>query len=424
MKIAVYEPTPRMCGPMAWAFQLRDGLRSLGHGADVVTCTKSGRPSAAWDGSGELKQSRGAGSWPVKPDRVLKFSESIAELNRYDLVILTDVASPKQDAEGRKTNTLPPYVHIVRSLTVPWASAMHGNEYTDKQTPWLRYLLEAPTATRVWPTCRLDGVATIKNDLLVSREWEFLHLPYALQRPDGEELPPAGTVGSTGRFIFNKGQPTLAMATKDLPDGTLCELWGASSVGVGPSPTYLTYETLVKEYCLGHEDEGAAYVRHGKGETGVGEPWSGGNIVAPYLWDLRFPGGKQVVRYLGVYGDSAGVCRRMAVHASLTLASFSRAAVEFATLEAMDAGCVPVITDNVAHPDYRTFDVPSPKSWSTPERQTRFPQIVTPVTEKVREALALTDEERQELVVHNRAAVARNNSPARVAGEVLRMAAL
>lgn len=419
MKVAIYEPEPRICGPMMWAWQIRTGLRKLGHEAHVVTSTKSGRPSSAW--GGEQKQTRGMKNWMHPIDVVVKNDVIVDILNAYDLIIMPDVMNSAQDKLYKKGEAERPwYISVLDRTTTRWISGLHGNFYTETKAPCLGMLMAAGNRSRVMYTNSPTSLES-KNEVIRQNTWEPIHLPYELKMSDDyfaqqgiAALPPKRTVGMTGRFIFNKGQPSLAMAASMMDPSIMTEIWGACSSGLGPSPTFVTFEHMIKI------DPDSQRKRYGNAQdsdvTGMG-----GNIVASYTWDFKYTGG-QIVRYLGVYSDPVQITRRMGLHLGLTVANFSGGLVEFASLEAMDAGSMSMVLPNISHPDYAQSILPEQKNWLGLPRQIKDMETLRPLADRVNKYLDITDDQRLAIALHNREAVKRNNDPAKVAARIVELA--
>lgn len=410
MKIAVYEPEPRICGPMMWAHEIVDGLNRIGHEAHTVTSTKSGRPSKAW--GGHLTQSRGVRNWAHPIDVVVKDVDLVATLDSYDLIILPDVMNAAHDRNATKYGGTPWYIKMLQQTKTRWISGLHGNFYTEKKAPYLGDLLAAGNRSRVMYTNSPGSLAS-NNDLIRNTHWEPIHLPYALKLADDEPLPPLETIGMTGRFIFNKGQPSLALAASMLDPRITTEIWGACSSGLGPSPTFLTFEAMIQ---LDPTSQRKRYGNDPEDRTGMG-----GNIVASFLWDFKYTEG-QVVRYLGVYSDPTAVTKRLGLHLGLTVANFSGGLVEFASLEAMDAGSMSMVLPNVSHPDYIQAVLEPQDSWYGMKRQLANMETLRPMADRINAYLDTPEATRLAVKRHNREAIRRNNDPSVVGQRIVDLA--
>uniref|UniRef100_A0AAU6R689 Glycosyltransferase n=1 Tax=Micrococcus phage Kurnik TaxID=3092208 RepID=A0AAU6R689_9CAUD len=440
MKIAIYEPDPRICGPMMWAWEIRNGLRKNGHEVNVLTSTKSGRPSTMW--GGEQKQSRGVKNWPHKIDHVVKHDHLIDTMDSYDLIIMPDIVNMGQDKETKKgwssfRSTTPPtvtpftlpdgsvdqheifdvvpfYIHALQTTKTRWITGLHGNLYTEAKVPYLRYLLDAPSnRSRVMYTNSPYSLDS-KHPSIRENTWEPIHLPYSLKIADEDfVLPPKNTIGMTGRFIFNKGQPSLALAASMIDPQLTTEIWGACSAGLGPSPTFVTFEGMIN---LDPTSRRKRYGNDPEDVTGMG-----GNIVASYTWDFKYST-DQVVRYLGVYSQPTEVTKRLGLHLGLTVANFSGGLVEFASLEAMDAGSMSMALPNVARPEYAMSILPATDVWRGVPKQVQDIEQLRFLADQVNRYVAVTDEQRLAAALHNRATVRRLNDPSAIGERIIELA--
>jgi hypothetical protein len=413
VRIAIYEPEPRVCGPMTWAYHLQSGFQTLGHECHVVSSTKSGRERVAW---GESRL--GTRWWGVAPDVVCRNDELVDVLNGYDRVILSDVRTVAQDKEAKKADALPVYVDALLKTSTPWTSAFHGNAYPLSETPYLAQLLESPAWTGVLIDQTERATSIRKGSHLNGIPLMFSDLPYRLRNSvDAPPVANLNTVGMTGRFIFNKGHHVTALATPYLWEGVNVELWGSCSVGLGPNPTYIVWEALRKIAGVDPGVPSELFVRHGN----VPESPDGGNIIQPFHWEGHFDGDR-TVRYLGNYMNQLEVASRIGIHVNLTTAAFSAGNVEYASLEAMDAGCLPMAQEALAGRSYRMRVLPNIASWpgvgklqSDPTTVKWLAEIIT----QTRDAAAANPDWHREVAQHNREVVSMYNDPARAATRFL-----
>jgi len=140
----------------------------------------------------------------------------------------------------------------------------------------------------------------------------------------------------TGRYINNKGQPTLIglAANGMVPEGWEVSVGGASPLGAGPNHTFLTYESLTSRY-------GYTGFREGNGNVTTGDPWQ-----------VFSDGEKTPISYDGPYDNAVEYsASEHAVHVNATEVGFSGAgSLEYADLDAVDALCLLVV------PDHRNVD--------------------------------------------------------------------
>lgn len=312
-----------MCGPMRWAFDVQEGVRRLGHDCWVICSTKSGKVRKSW---GAPQSSGGGRWWTREPDIVARHDELVSYLDAADVVLMPEVKNPVHDADAKRDGGLPVYVDALRRTTTPWTTGLHASLYEDKVVPYLEDLLESPAMGAGFT---LSEFSVRSNPLLEKRAWRHVEMPYVLRTPVDAPAVKLPTVGMMGRFMPNKG-PHVGMlaACERLGAGYVYEQWGSSSKGAGCSPTYDVWRMLQEHY------EGSAAVRYFKDYEVFP-----GNKTNPYHWDVRTPRGL-LVRYMGNYTDPIATAARLGVHLALTSSKFAGGVVEYATLEAMDAGCM------------------------------------------------------------------------------------
>lgn len=349
MKVAILSPQPRTSGVVTYSHHLKHGFRDLGHAADVLTFTLSGKPSSSFT-MGPVDEKgvpRSGWGWTnLGFDRCERWSDAQAVLAEYDLIWLEEPRCPPMDKlklkklgdgdikVGRdlvkdgaiEDKDLPPYIDalayqgpdkkIIFTLHDPW--------YGPRHAPFLEYLLDyvAPDAA---VTHRAGAIESIAWTGKTMKEIRVPHLPYrrAAIGPNERQR----TIGATGRYINNKGQPTLVLAAalRKTPEDWEVKIGGASSLGGGPNHTFLTFEGLTKMGWKGH--------RENRIEADVlrGWPWQ--------VSDEYFS-----ISYVGPYENPVEFCRGLGVHVNATDPAFSGSgSVEYSTLEAMDAGCAIVL---------------------------------------------------------------------------------
>lgn len=371
-KIAVLSPQPRTSGVVTYSHHLAKGFRKLGHEADVVTFTLSGKPSAAFDTRSKDAKGVVRSGWgwsALGYDVCARWDEADAVLSMYDVIVVEEPRCAPLDkramrAEGEgdikkgreevrlrdfPRHMLPPYIKALASLVgKKIAITLHDPGYGFRLAPFLEYFMD-----EVSP----DLVVTHRDGSLASAQWAFTeyqpkevripHLPYEPAGPRPREEKMSRVVGMTGRYINNKGQPTLALAAAldYLSRGWTVEIAGASPLGAGPNHTFLTFEGLTTLYGYSGHRDGADVTR--------GWPWDAAKK------DSR---GTSRVRYVGPYDDPLAACSRLGVHVNATDGAFSGVgSIEYSTLEAMDAGCLVVIpktaVPEVGAPEAHTFKI-------------------------------------------------------------------
>jgi hypothetical protein len=406
VKVAIYEPEPRICGPMTCAYHLQAGFLALGHECDVITFTKSGKPSITW---GSMRKHI---RWYRRaPDVTASYKDAASVLRGYDFTILSDVRTILQDKEAAKgtgaiAKDKPDYLAILEKAGVKFTTALHGNFYPPSEVTFANELLALPGFTG-------NGIKFAPNADEASREiwpvvsWLPSALPYQMASNQQDDTPsPGAATGITGRFIPNKGHHLLGLAAATGNISGDVELWGACSVGAGPSQSYRAFETLTKDLGLSGNRDG-------------NEPHtiSGGDIIRPHPWRVTGPYG--IISYLGGYEDPMITCQRLAVHADLTAATFSHG-MEFSQFESIDAGCGQVSVESMWHPAFTGELIPAipvisgEKKLLSGERT-----LITTVSKAVTVAQVKSSRQRREEALHNRQALAHVNNPATVAQRFL-----
>lgn len=417
MKIAIFEPDPRVCGPLSWAGHLQTGFRALGHQCDIVSATKSGRKPAHW---GNVKT--GGKWWATAPDVITKMAELYKTLHDYDFIILPEPKSPLADKLSMKAAKndggpmeVPWYVVQLIWSQKPFTTALHGNSYAEKGAPFARTLFNAANFTGKLIVHSKDSWTS--DPLIQSIPGVELVLPYAPRNDIDAGFPRMKTVGCTGRFMFNKGSHIVGLAGQHLDPDTTVEIWGSCSVGRGPNLTFNLYEVIKPMAVPGQ------YIRHHNSDPNHPKANEDGNIVQPFLYDVRIKD-HALVRYLGNYVDPVGTCARLGVHVDLTAKKYSGGLVEFVTLEAMDAGSVCITPPHVSDPaNFRTlvldWFVNPPGSVTSAVKD---PDTTLRVATAIKQALSFQDqpyEVHRDLVRHNRESVRRVNDPKVIAERVL-----
>jgi hypothetical protein len=336
----------------------------------------------------------------------VKTGDLTEALDSYDMVVLPEIKVPTHDKAALKIGdgALPEYVDALRRTKTPWTTALHGSFYPERDTPFVRQLLESESRGSKLVTMSDDSVGS--NELFKDIEWIKGSMPYIPRCAIDDPIPMGKIVGTSGRFIYNKGQPVIALAGAQLDPDVTVEIWGSCSVGLGPSPTYIVYEMLRDFY-------GAQVIRYAKNTAAEkAHPKADGNIITPYPWDARIEG-KALVRYLGNYTDPVAVAQRLSVHMNLTSYSFARGLVEYSSLEAADAGSMCVVPGHLSDPQFRMLVLdwytssPTQGRLVKPEGQ----EIIAKVTDAFNTCLAISDADRVEIARHNREVLRVRNDP-------------
>jgi hypothetical protein len=408
MKIAIYEPEPRICGPMTCAYHLQAGFQALGHECDVITFTKSGKPSITW---GSMRKHI---RWYRRaPDVTASYKDATPVLKGYDLTILSDVRTILQDKEAQKgtgaiSKNTPDYLAALDNAGVKFTTALHGNFYPPQEVIFAAELFALPGFTGSAVTYA-ENAPKASAHIWPGVTWVYSPLPYQmLSEPDDDHASPGRAIGITGRFIPNKGPSLLALGAATGRIHGNVEMWGACSVGAGPSQSYRLYEALVKELGLPGTRDGS-------------EPDTpaGGDIIRPHPWDVTGPNG--LISYKGGYEDPMLACWRLAVHADLTASTFSHG-MEFSQFESIDAGCSQVSVAQMWN-DAFTGEVIPPIQVISGEKKLLNTDagrdLIATVSDAVMKAKAKSPIARQMESQFNRRALARVNKPALVAEKFL-----
>jgi hypothetical protein len=306
---------------------------------------------------------------------------------------------------------LPEYVDALRRTKTRWTTALHGTPYLQHEIPFVKDLLESPSRGGAFITTR-DNPEGDANDYFSSINWIRTRLPFLPRHEIDEPVPMTNIVGVTGRFVYNKGQPLAAVAGTFLPGRVRMEIWGACSIGLGPSPTYLVYEQLKDHF--GAQGKRHAVIDPEKlGQPGFDED---GNVITPYHWDVTLPSGTEI-SYLGNYHDPVAVNSRFKVHLNLTAGNFSSGHCEFTTMEALEAGAMCVTPKHLSDPEFKMNII------NYYDKSPTHAKLVDSVgldlarkaADSVMESFDIPDTERLEIAKYNRALLREMNSPAKTA---------
>jgi len=408
MRVAILESEPGVKGPTRFTFNLRQGFIELGHDCQVVSFTKSGKSRKSW-GTAQF----GGRWWGDTPDVTVRTPDLVDALDAYDMVVLPEIRVLAHDKATIKKGdgSLPEYVDALRRTKTRWTTALHGTPYIQSEIPFVKDLLESPSRGGAFITTR-DNPENDANGYFASSKWIRTRLPYLPRHEINEPVPMTNIVGVTGRFVYNKGQPLAAISGVFLPENIRMEIWGACSVGLGPSPTYLVYEQLKEHF-------GATGRRHAIiDKSKLGQPGfdEDGNVITPFHWDLKLPAGPEI-SYLGNYHDPVAVNSRFRVHLNLTAGNFSSGHCEFTTMEALEAGAMCVTPKHLSDVEFK-MNIIDYYSKSPTHAKLIKPEgiaLAQQIAESVKESLAIPDNERYEMARHNRAMLRDINSPAKTA---------
>jgi hypothetical protein len=329
MKIAIYEPEPRLCGPGTWAQHMRYGFRAAGHECDVVTFTKSGKPAAKWGRPIAPEQTLGQ-QCPLSVDVVNP------ELDAYDGIVLTDVRCAPQEKAAWEHCELPEYIYRLSATTTRWTSAIHGRWYwaehecpDDKRpeqgSPFIEDLLGLQNFAGAL-LCHANGQDDYCEALRKTHKVGPMPLPYVLKHTGREgRVVVARSIATIGRVIPTKYRHLISQA---VIEGHLKHLnivyAGSNSGAQGPVESFLLWEQLEKGGFTGTRDSPG--------------------VKKPSRW--RCDGGEGVhVEFRGAYDDPWDVLHDCNAHVGIADCDFSHGLLEFATLEAIDCGLAPVVSE-------------------------------------------------------------------------------
>lgn len=407
-KIAIYEPDPRICGPDTWAQNLRLGFRELGHQCDVITFTRAGRRAPAW---GRVEQAKSSSlSCALVPDVCAKQDDAGRVLDQYDLVVLTDVKTATCDNAALKDEMLdePVYITTLKSTDTPWTSALHGRWYYAHPDPIPAGLSEKSGAPFIHDLLKLPNfsgflIAHAKDfdkycPALQAIRKEYLPLPYQLSHTDEQATTVRSslvTLAVIGRMIPTKHRHVVnEMLTRGMLRDATCYYGGGCVCTHGPSETYVMNEQLA--------------------EAGWETSWGDDGVRKTKPFTARHASTANHVHYLGAYVDPYEVLHRSKCHVGITDCDFSGGLFEFATLEAIDCGCLPIVTEPF-YPHVGT-DV---ECLRIPHAIKKFsPKVAREALDELYERIAdcvitANSSWSPEAVRHNRECVARENDPRR-----------
>lgn len=343
MRVALYEPHPRTCGVTKWAFELARGFRALGHHADVVTFTKSGRRRA-------VRAQKSGGPrwgwrwWPDEPDVTRRWTEAPDVLDGYDLIVWAEPKCNPIDFDAQKGGYEPEYVTALRASKTPWVTALHdAKAYGQSVAPFLDLAVGVPSFTGLAIECRpgsyRSGEWALAGHVTRLQPWPWLPYEARGRAPDVERFY---TVALGGRLTTTKGYQTLVNVADELPADWQVRLFGSESGGMGPSVSYKIYEALVRHGGWTgerHDPEKIATGYHSEKDAAINNV-AGVNNGVP--WWAEKDG--HVIRFTGAYLDALVEWTRCSIACQLTTDDIVTT-YEYTSLEALDAGCVLIVPD-------------------------------------------------------------------------------
>jgi hypothetical protein len=144
----------------------------------------------------------------------------------------------------------------------------------------------------------------------------------------------------------------------------------------------------------------------------------------PFPWYVQKDGA--VVNFSGQYEDAVDACSRFAVHVDLTAEDYTYDLLKFVTLEAMDAGCLPVIVPALAYTDKFQYIVV--EGFTKPVgigKAKRGHEQLDDVQRAVEQAIAVVNEgplHRDLIIRHNREMLRVENNPATFVSDLVNLA--
>lgn len=335
MKIAIYEPYPRICGVTAWTFHVAQGFRDLGHDCDVVSFTKSGRArkTTTTRKSGE-GFSMGWHWWPEKPDVVTKFVNASDVLNTYDLIVLNEPKNGTVDREAKKREVEAEYIDVLRKTTTPWMTILHAPQYDPQRTPFLESTMDAGNfsgfAIEHQPGSYDSGASVFAGRIRKIQQWPWL--PYRIRDVD-PDVERYRAIGIAGRTIPNKGYTALAYLADRYPDGWQTWLYGGEAGGNGAAFSFTLYEAMSRRH-------GWRGYRLGPSENPIDDIGNSGGTL--YQWPWWLEKNDHILKFFATYDDPVKMWQSIGVATNLTSINFA-VGLEYTMLEAMNARCALVM---------------------------------------------------------------------------------
>lgn len=417
MRVAVWEPELRTCGPVTWAGFVVEGLRRLGHEADLVTSTGNGRERAAWNRVDTARD--GFKVTTVKSDVLVRDRDLVELLRGYDLVILTEPRNAPDEREAKKADDgrRPRYIEVLDQLQGPWTTYLHGNYYEDSRSPWLAELLGLSTFSGTVVTPEL----TYAGDVISGAAKLIVNpcLPYVPRSRPDSPVPSGDRIGMLGRVVTNKGQQLLLHphVLEAVPSGWEVELAGPSVIMRSPTMSYLLFKLL--------ETWGDGRLLVPDWMTEKPEEWQ---VFRGIPWERT--DGRITVRYRGAYPDAIAEHWRHKVYVNLTSKTFSTGLIEYSGLEALDAGCMPVVPANRATAaPYRArrltiFEEPpglrgGQAAGEPVTLRDVAPEVVAELGSALDEACGMSDMFRADVAYHNREVLLQHHAPELVASDLI-----
>lgn len=416
MKVAVYDPLPRISGVSTYARHAREGLFRLGHEVKVITFTRSGKPSELWgDGRSRWLHARGAYAnagcrWsPWAPDLVGDSRDPVPLLRQFDAVFLAEPRCPPLDG---RDDTFETYCRPMELCPAPWFTVVHGGTGLDLSPRGAPRFLELEERAMSRPQFRGYGVTrprTAGTHPTFSRHPHVatLVIPYAVTPSPCSAPRDVRELLLPGRLTTSKGIGMVPHLAEALPEGWLLSVRGACSVGAGPCCSWTVAERLAGlDWDVQVELDESAARAHAAGMRPT---------LKPHPWEAAKPG-RCRVRYHGGCDDMRAAAESAGAAASLTHESYQAEMVEYAMLEAMDAGCLAVLPPTQARGGEVAYAGVVVEGFTAYDRELADGQAAQVARDLAR---LLGTEEHGRSVARNRALLLKHHEPSRVVSRLL-----
>ena len=293
MNLCIYDPHPTCGGP---------GTTSMHLPWPTITSTFSGKRVKSM--SPRRLQQNGTHFYGGDLT-VVKHSELVDALRRYDGVVLAEPRQPHMDKLALKGKCAQPrYLEALRDCSTPFTVQLHALPmYSSKKSPWLRRLLALPNFTGRGVSF-YEKVEGAGDNQTLFDQLDWIHSPLPYSGPFGDLHSRGGSAVMTGRVVPAKDHARFVRAA-----GMRREIWGAAGVGM--------------HECLTHKLMSLASRVEGADATEVPDHYE------PHEWEVGD------VRYCGAFSDCTRPLNGAALHVSLTRPSLSFGITEWCSLEAM-----------------------------------------------------------------------------------------
>ena len=417
-RVAILEPDPRICGAVTWALHVKPGLQRMGFEVEIVSPTKSGKAPNRWGVDPRPDHGARWSNWV--PDAIPRHDAAAAYLREFDFVILPEPKSSGPDKEAIKAKEKPPYIGWLEKCGRPFITALMGPQYGPQwHCDFMPDLFALPNFVPVIATSQRAFADT--NPALQDPRIRYVEhpLPYQPVHPVDAARGDFPIVGFTGRMMPNLGPQLLAAAASQI-DAASVELWGSASVGLGANATYVLWKFMIENGWVGER------LAHRLNCTNCKRNYDGarmppGGIVCecgfrmngeirPSAWWVQKDG--RQVSYFGAYVSEVETCARFNVHVDLTGHDYTWGLEKYTSLEAIDAGCIPVLPDhlNINGFAVKHVAIENPKSITRIERDQANEQL-SAVTQACNDALHLSPADRLAAIAYNRQHLIDTNDP-------------